>query len=447
MMVEETLAQLGTAYRPQPPSHPKRGHGMKIVALQRIVVAVAVAAAPVQSLHAQTSGSQEQVPPAQTAPEQEQAPAAQTPAGQEEAPPAQGPAAQEQAAPEQHEQVPPAQAPPEQEQNPPAQTPAQQEQASPAPTPAGQEQVPPKVTKEGAVVVPAGITCDKADFASADCVAMLEFGPIRVIRAGDIWEPLTMLALGEGAAALLRDTTNRCHWCDVDATTGVDRLGGLDSWGLNLRWGNGTGSATDVANALSWATLATSALVPAYLAGRTSEGGRFARNFAIISFAAFSADALTSVVKVISARERPYSYRLTKAGDTTSRPGSAYRSFFSGHASVAFAATVVGSRLMNLYPASIDGKKTGNRAIKKWVLWVSPVLTAYLRTAADQHFVTDVLVGAATGYLVGGYVAAHVKPGRAPGNGSSHGRSTGLELMPTMVSVGHAVAPGVSIAW
>ncbi len=364
---------------------------MKIFALHRIVVAAAVAAAPAHSLRAQTPADQEQAPPAQT--------------------------------------------------------PADQEQAPPAQSPGEQEQVPPKVTKEGAVVVPAGITCDKAEFASADCVAMLEWGPIRVIRAADIWEPLTMLAVGEGAAALLRDTTNRCHWCDVDPTTGVDRLGGLDSWGLGLRWGNGSGSGTSTAGALSWATLATSALVPAYLAGRTPEGGRFARNFAIISFAAFSADALTSVVKVISARERPYSYRLTKAGDTTSRPGSAYRSFFSGHASVAFAATVVGSRLMNLYPASIEGKKTGNRTLKKWIIWASPVLTAYLRTAADQHFVTDVLVGAATGYLVGGYVAAHVKPGRPPNGRSTPARSTGFEVMPTMVSVGQSVAPGISVTW
>jgi membrane-associated phospholipid phosphatase len=375
---------------------------MKIVALQRIVVAAAVAAAPAHSSRAQTPADHEQAPPAQTPAEQEQAPPPQTPADHEQAPPAQ--------------------------------------------TTGGQEQVPPKVTKEGAVVVPAGITCDKADFASADCVAMLEWGPIRVIRAGDIWQPLTMLALGEGAAALLRDTTNRCHWCDVDALGG-DRLGSLDSWGLNLRWGNGTGSATSTAGALSWATLATSALVPAYFAGRTSEGGRFARNFAIISFAAFSADALTSVVKVVAARERPYSYRLTKAGDTTPRPGSAYRSFFSGHTSVAFAATVVGSRLMNLYPASIEGKKTGNRTLKKWLLWASPALTAYLRVASDQHFVTDVLVGAATGYLVGGYVAAHVKPGRPPNGRSSPSRSTGLELMPTMVSVGESVAPGISVTW
>jgi membrane-associated phospholipid phosphatase len=424
---------------------------MKIVALQRIVVAAAVAAAPVHSLSAQTPANEKQAPAPQASAGQEQAAPAQTPAGQEQVPPADAPAEQEQAPPVQtaaeQEQAPPAQAPAEQEQAPPAQAPAEQEQAPPAQAPAGQEQVPPKTTKEGAVVVPASITCDKAEFASADCVAMLEFGLIRVIRAGDIWQPLTMLALGEGAAALLRDTTDRCHWCDVDAA-GVDRLDKVDSWGLGLRWGNGTGSGTSTAGALSWATLATSALVPAYFAGRTSEGGRFARNFAIISFAAFSADALTSVVKVIAARERPYSYRQSKAGDTTPRPGAAYRSFFSGHTSVSFAATVVGSRLMKLYPASIDGKKTGNRALKRWLLWASPVLTAYFRIAADQHFVTDVAVGAATGYLVGGYVAAHVKPGRAPnGRSSRPARSTGLEIMPTMVNVGESVAPGISVTW
>jgi membrane-associated phospholipid phosphatase len=310
----------------------------------------------------------------------------------------------------------------------------------------GQEpQVPPKITKEGAVVAPspAGITCDKAQFASADCVAMLEFGPVRVIRIGDIWKPLTLLAIGEGGAALLRDQTDRCHWCDVDAVGG-DRLNSLDNWGLKFRWGSG-GSGTSTANALSWATLVSSAVVPAYFAGRTSEGGRFMRNFAIISFAAFGADALTSLVKVAAARERPYSYRLTKSGDVGPRPGAAYRSFFSGHTSVAFAATMVGSRLMDLYPDVIEGKSTGNRRLKRWVLWTSPVLTAYLRIASDKHFITDVGVGAAAGFLVGGYVAAHVKPGVPPEKRA--GPVASVTFMPTMVSVGQSVAPGVSVTW
>jgi membrane-associated phospholipid phosphatase len=319
------------------------------------------------------------------------------------------------------------------------------------PEPAAQAPLAPEVTKEGAVVAPspAGVTCDKAEFASADCVAMIEFGPIRVVRAGDVWESLALLAVGEGGAALLRDTTDRCHWCDVDAV-GVDRLNGLDSWGLGARWGNGTGNGTRIADGLSWATLATSVVVPAYFAGRTSDGGRFARNFAIISFAAFSADAFTSLVKVAAARERPYSYRLTKSGDPGPRPGSAYRSFFSGHTSVSFAATVVGSRLMDLYPAWREGKPTGNRHVKKWLLWASPVLTSYLRMAADKHFITDVLVGAGTGYLVGGYVAAHVKPGEPPEHRSSRPApkaSQTVELAPTMVSVGDSVAPGLSLSW
>jgi hypothetical protein len=40
-----------------------------------------------------------------------------------------------------------------------------------------------------------------------------------------------------------------------------------------------------------------------------------------------------------------------------------------------------------------------------------------------------------------------VKPGRPPGSRSGPSRSTGLELMPTMVSVGQSVAPGVSVTW
>ena len=52
----------------------------------------------------------------------------------------------------------------------------------------------------------------------------------------DVWQPLTVMVVGEAVAFPVRDTTNRCHWCDYDAATG-DRLDELDNLGLQAPLG------------------------------------------------------------------------------------------------------------------------------------------------------------------------------------------------------------------
>ena len=82
-----------------------------------------------------------------------------------------------------------------------------------------------------------------------------------------------------------------------------------------------------------------------------------------------------------------------KKGGGSSRNGAqAYGSFYSGHASTAFATAVfTGIWFSETYPGS------------QWIPWVwagslsAATAVAVLRVAAGKHFPTDVIAGAAAG--------------------------------------------------
>ena len=112
----------------------------------------------------------------------------------------------------------------------------------------------------------------------------------------------------------------------------------------------------------------------------------------VIAEAASIAGALNVGVKYLAGRQRPYAYygREPSYDD----PYDRNLSFYSGHASMAFAtATAAGTvYLMRGYRGA------------PWVLGGGLALatfTAYLRIGADKHWFTDVLAGAAVGGLVG----------------------------------------------
>jgi len=112
----------------------------------------------------------------------------------------------------------------------------------------------------------------------------------------------------------------------------------------------------------------------------------------VIAEAVSIAGALNVGVKYLAGRQRPYAYydRQPFYDD----PNDRNVSFYSGHTSMAFAsATAAGTvYLMRGYRGA------------PWVLGGGLALatfTGYLRIAADKHWFTDVLVGAAVGSLVG----------------------------------------------
>jgi hypothetical protein len=96
--------------------------------------------------------------------------------------------------------------------------------------------------------------------------------------------------------------------------------------------------------------------------------------------------------KLLFVRRRPFAE--FKGRSTQKRKGDVNTSFFSGHTGLAFAmATSAGS------VASLREYKSAP------AIWVGggllAVTTGYLRVAADAHYATDVIAGAAIGTIVG----------------------------------------------
>lgn len=101
---------------------------------------------------------------------------------------------------------------------------------------------------------------------------------------------------------------------------------------------------------------------------------------------------ITNLVKNIVKRQRPASFFKTR-----DEGEDAYRSFFSGHTSSAFA---IGTSTAIMLSRSNPSKKNH--------IWAGcmglATATGYFRLAADKHYMTDVLTGALTGILIGNYV-------------------------------------------
>jgi membrane-associated phospholipid phosphatase len=110
----------------------------------------------------------------------------------------------------------------------------------------------------------------------------------------------------------------------------------------------------------------------------------------IIGEAVAVAGALGQLTKFMAARQRPYALY----GTLPSEGVDDHLSFYSAHTTVAFSAAAAGGMLAQL------------RGDEHWpwvygVGFTAAAATGYFRMAADKHWLTDVLVGAATGTAVG----------------------------------------------
>jgi membrane-associated phospholipid phosphatase len=187
------------------------------------------------------------------------------------------------------------------------------------------------------------------------------------------------------------DTAWTCRWCDGDAG-GRDTLNGLDAWGRRAgRW-NDRGRA----HAWSNATLALSFAAPvgAFVAARGGFGDGLGEELLLVLESSALTLALTQGTKYLLRRERPWAHAGDPPDGELAGSRDSALSFASGHASLAFAVAVSTGSLASLR------KDQG----KEWV-WATGLgfaaVTGYLRVAADRHYVTDVLAGAAIGAATG----------------------------------------------
>ena len=203
-------------------------------------------------------------------------------------------------------------------------------------------------------------------------------------------------------STLVIPSPSTCRWCDRDSL-GSDTLNGFDrSVRSSLRWDN-----IGVADKLSWVTEFSPVLL---LVGLNRDR---LRETTLPVFQAFGTTYfVTHIAKVVAARERP----IAHFGGTL--PHGANASFFSGHSSGAFSLVFALARVNS----DRDDPST------KWI-WMAGVplaaATGYLRVAADKHYLTDVLTGAAVGAALGwsipgwwgrpGTSETRVVPGALPG--------------------------------
>lgn len=127
-----------------------------------------------------------------------------------------------------------------------------------------------------------------------------------------------------------------------------------------------------------------------------------ARDGFAVTEAAVIAGLVNQVAKQVAMRERPYADGVRSRIPLVDRFGS----FFSGHSSsVAVICAATAFRRL----------RQGIPSAKLWVLPILPLLTAYLRVAADKHYLTDVLAGLGVGVFIGFLSAGLGHPSEAAG--------------------------------
>jgi membrane-associated phospholipid phosphatase len=173
------------------------------------------------------------------------------------------------------------------------------------------------------------------------------------------------------------------------------------------RWCTPPGVDVSVRNALVWEEHARTAdvlstvldfAVPAsalgYLLLSANGAGDFNAGLVdslLVTEAVAGALLVNQVVKLLVGRKRPYAFFAHDVGYSKSEDNL---SFYSGHSSLAFSAmaAAVTVAAMRGYPGV---------GIFAGIGFTVATGVAYLRIAADQHWLTDVLVGAAVGGLMG----------------------------------------------
>ncbi len=193
---------------------------------------------------------------------------------------------------------------------------------------------------------------------------------------------------------------DRCRWCDRDGR-GRDTLGSLDRGARDtLRWSD-PASADLASNFTGFAAAPLISLGGLALAASLAGRGPEAWHDTLVALeATMLAADLNQAVKFVAMRQRPYAHAV--AGGL--RGPDDNLSFYSGHTSLVFslatsAGTIASMRHRELAP----------------LVWASgltaAVVTGWLRIAADKHYLSDVVTGAAVGALIG-FAVPYVFHGR-----------------------------------
>jgi membrane-associated phospholipid phosphatase len=213
-----------------------------------------------------------------------------------------------------------------------------------------------------------------------------------------------------------------CRFCGTNAfDAGAREL-------LVLPWTDAPRHASDILVAgVIPAGVAANQLLSAKAGGDWHEGGR---DLLFIAEAVSISSALNQVVKYSVGRQRPF-VRYGNFEDPNRKPDPDDNlSFYSGHTSTAFALAAAAGTV-----SSLRGYDS-----TPWVWGVGMTLAAsvgYFRIAADKHYLTDVLTGAAIGTATGILVPRWLHPREETGRSISGAgaRSSRTQVIPIPLGV------------
>lgn len=257
--------------------------------------------------------------------------------------------------------------------------------------------------------------------------------PPRIARLGyDARVDIAVTATGSVwlvAAELLKPqlVPEKCRWC-YRRSNGDSALNSMDATVRGgLKW-NDTKFADGLSNALAFVVMPAAGIgLPAAAAGFDRELHYAPIDSLLIAEATILAADLNQLVKFIFVRERPFVHALPHLPEgiqgLRDSPSDANLSFYSGHTNLAFAlaassGTVAFMRGYRLAPLVLGAQL------------VSAFTVGYLRIAADKHYLSDVMVGAVVGGLIGTLVPLlfHGPSSAAPVSASAPSTAQGLGL-------------------
>jgi membrane-associated phospholipid phosphatase len=198
-----------------------------------------------------------------------------------------------------------------------------------------------------------------------------------IVTGGLVASTLTLMLLDNKLAPL------QCKWCVPGSIDG--------NLSKSAQWAN-PATANTLSNVMQFAVpvgVMGFGLIQAYRFDDPAAGWS---DVLLITQATSLAMLANVIVKYSVGRARPYVWQGTP--DLYPSAAEANLSFFSGHVTFVFAVVVSGSTLF--FMQDMPGAP--------WVLGVglaAAAFTGYLRIAANQHYLSDVLVSAGVGSLVG----------------------------------------------
>jgi len=218
-------------------------------------------------------------------------------------------------------------------------------------------------------------------------------------QAGELevnW-PVDMTVTGVGALVYILTETafkkqlgpDECRWCD-EPLNGLDR-----EVREGLRW-ESTRTADYVSNVTGFMLAPASALgLLGIIAEVDGKRANWPADGLVVVESAVVASAITQLVKMTAARERPFVH-FAASSDPRLETVEDHMSFFSGHSSASFSSATAGSILYS------------SRTELKWsryTLWgLSHSIagfTAQLRMCAGRHYRTDIWTGSVVGVGLG----------------------------------------------